>query len=327
MATSFSPTGSVTTTTAANFIPEIWSDEIVAAYKKNLVLANLVMKMNFKGKKGDTVHIPTPTRGSASAKAAETAVTLIAATESVVDISINKHYEYSRLIEDIVEAQALNSMRQFYTSDAGYALARQVDTDLVQLGRVANGGSTGAQYGSAYIGGDGTTTFDYTANTNTGNASALTDASIRRTIQRLDDNDTPMDNRFFLIPPSSRNTLMGLARYTEQAFVGNGDAIRNGEIGNLYGIPVFTSSNADSASATAAFPTSGTAIARVCLMGHKDAMVLVEQVGVRSQVQYKQEYLATLFTSDTLYGVAALRSAATTGAAKSSSMFALVVPS
>jgi len=327
MATSFSPSNSVTTTTAANFIPEIWSDEIVAAYKKNLVLANLVMKMNFKGKKGDTVHIPAPTRGSASAKAAETAVTLIAATESEVQVSINKHYEYSRLIEDIVEAQALNSMRQFYTSDAGYALARQVDTDLVQLGRLANGGSTGAQYGSAYIGGDGTTTFDYTANTNTGNASALTDAAIRRTIQRLDDNDTPMDGRFFLIPPSSRNTLMGLARYTEQAFVGNGNAIQNGEIGNLYGIPVFTSSNADSASATAAFPTSGSAIARVCLMGHKDSMVLVEQVGVRSQVQYKQEYLATLFTSDTLYGVAALRSAATTGAAKSSSMFALVVPS
>jgi len=327
MATSFSPSNSVTTTTGATFIPEIWSDEIVAAYKKNLVLANLVMKMNFKGKKGDTVHIPAPTRGSASAKAAETAVTLIAATESEVQVSINKHYEYSRLIEDIVEAQALNSMRQFYTSDAGYALSRQVDTDLVQLGRLANGGSTGAQYGSAYIGGDGTTAFDYTANTNTGNASALTDAAIRRTIQRLDDNDTPMDNRFFLIPPSSRNTLMGLARYTEQAFVGNGDAIRNGEIGNLYGIPVFTSSNADSASATAAYPTSGSAIARVCLMGHKDSMVLVEQVGVRSQVQYKQEYLATLFTSDTLYGVAALRSAASTGAAKSSSMFALVVPS
>jgi len=143
----------------------------------------------------------------------------------------------------------------------------------------------------------------------------------------LDDNDTPMDGRFFIIPPSSRNTLMGLARYTEQAFVGDGNAIRNGEIGNLYGIPVFTSSNADSASATADFPTSGSAIARVCLMGHKDSMVLVEQVGIRSQVQYKQEYLATLFTSDTLYGVAALKSAATVGAATSSSMFALVVPS
>ena len=312
--TAFAPNNATTVTTAANFIPEIWSDEIVASYKKNLVLANLVMKMNFKGKKGDTVHIPAPTRGSASAKAAETAVTLIAATESEVQVSINKHYEYSRLIEDIVEAQALNSMRQFYTSDAGYALARQVDTDLVQLGRSANGGAGTAAYAAAYIGGDGTTAYVAASN----NESALTDAAIRRTIQRLDDNDTPMDNRFFLIPPSSRNTLMGLARYTEQAFVGTGDAIRTGEIGNLYGIPVFTSSNADT--------TSGSGAARVCLMGHKDAMVLVEQVGVRSQVQYKQEYLATLFTSDTLYGVAALRSAASVGAAKSSSMFALAVP-
>ena len=314
MATSFSPSNSVTTTTGATFIPEIWSDEIVAAYKKNLVLANLVMKMNFKGKKGDTVHIPAPTRGSASAKAAETAVTLIAATESEVQVSINKHYEYSRLIEDIVEAQALNSLRNFYTSDAGYALARQVDTDLVQLARSANGGAGTAAYAAAYVGGDGTTAYVAASN----NESALTDAAIRRTIQRLDDNDTPMDNRFFLIPPSSRNTLMGLSRYTEQAFVGNGNAIRTGEIGNLYGIPVFTSSNADT--------TSGSGAARVCLMGHKDSMVLVEQVGVRSQVQYKQEYLATLFTSDTLYGVAALRSAASVGAAKSSAMFALAVP-
>ena len=322
------PTPAVTVTTADKFIPEIWSDEIVAAYKKNLVLANIVMKMNFKGKKGDVVHIPAPTRGSASAKAASTAVTLIADTETEVQVAINKHFEYSRFIEDIVEAQALNSLRQFYTADAGYALARQVDTSLIQLGRSANGGTAGsARYTAGLVGGDGTTTFDYTANTNTGNASALTDAAIRRTIQRLDDNDTPMDGRFFIIPPSSRNTLMGLARYTEQAFVGNGNAIRNGEIGQLYGIPVYTSSNADHASATAAYPTSGTSIARVCLMGHKDAMVLVEQVGIRSQTQYKQDYLATLFTSDTLYGVAALRSAATTGEALSSSMFALVVPS
>ena len=313
--TAFAPNNATTVTTAANFIPEIWSDEIVASYKKNLVLANLVMKMNFKGKKGDVVHIPAPGRGSASAKTATDAVTLIVDTASEVQVSINKHYEYSRLIEDIAEVQALNSMRNFYTSDAGYALAKQVDTDLIQLGRSSNGGAgTNAYATGAFIGGDGTTA--YVAGSN--NETALTDAAIRRTIQRLDDNDTPMDGRFFIIPPSSRNTLMGLARYTEQAFVGDGNAIRNGEIGNLYGIPVFTSSNCDT--------TSGSASARVCLMGHKDSMVLVEQVGIRSQVQYKQEYLATLFTSDTLYGVAALRKAATVGAATSASFFALIVP-
>jgi N4-gp56 family major capsid protein len=309
------PTPQVTNTTAATFIPEIWSDEIIAAYKKNLVMANLVMKMNFKGKKGDTVHIPAPTRGSASLKASSTAVTLIADTESEVLVSINRHFEYSRFIEDITEAQALASLRQFYTSDAGYALARAVDTDLIQLGRSSNGGAgTNAYATGAFVGGDGTTAYVAASN----NESALTDAAIRRTIQRLDDNDTPMDQRFFIIPPSSRNTLMGLARYTEQAFVGDGSAIRNGEIGNLYGIPVFTTSNADT--------TSGSAAARVCLMGHRDSMVLVEQIGIRSQTQYKQDYLSTLFTSDTLYGVAALRNAASVGAAKSASMFALVVP-
>jgi N4-gp56 family major capsid protein len=309
------PTPQVTNTTAATFIPEIWSDEIIAAYKKNLVMANLVMKMNFKGKKGDVVHIPAPTRGSATLKAASTAVTLIADTESEVTVNINRHFEYSRFIEDITEAQALASLRQFYTADAGYALARAVDTDLIQLGRSSNGGAgTNAYATGAFVGGDGTTA--YVAGSN--NESALTDAAIRRTIQRLDDNDTPMDQRFFIIPPSSRNTLMGLARYTEQAFVGDGNAIRNGEIGNLYGIPVFTTSNADT--------TSGSNAARVCLMGHRDSMVLVEQIGIRSQTQYKQDYLSTLFTSDTLYGVAALRNAASVGAAKSASMFALVVP-
>ena len=98
MATAFSPANSVTTTTAATFIPEIWSDEIVAAYKKNLVLANLVKRMNFKGKKGDTVHIPSPTRGSASAKAAANTVTLIANSDSDISVSINNHYEYLSLI-------------------------------------------------------------------------------------------------------------------------------------------------------------------------------------------------------------------------------------
>jgi N4-gp56 family major capsid protein len=286
-------TNHVTTTTSATFIPEVWSDEIIAAYKKNLVAANLVKKMNFKGKKGDTVHIPAPTRGDASAKAASTQVTLIAATESEKTVSINQHWEYSRLIEDIVEAQALASLRQFYTDDAGYALAKKVDSVLVQLGRKANGGDGTAAYTGAYSGADGSTAY-------TGTAGALTDAAIRRSIQRLDDSDVPMDGRFLIVPPSTRNTLMGIARFTEQAFVGetgSGNTIRNGEVGNVYGIPVFVTTNADAA-------TDGD---RICLLAHKDFAVLVEQMGVRTQTQYKQEYLGTLFTADVLFGADELR--------------------
>ena len=295
-------TAHVTTTTAATFIPEIWSDEIVATYKKNLVLANLIKKMSFKGKKGDSVHIPAPIRGNASVKTASTQVTLIAGTELEVIATIDQHYEYSRLIEDIVEAQALASLRNFYTEDAGYALARQVDTSLIQLGRGVQGGNGTAAYNAAFSGADGTTAYVAAANTGLG---ALTDAAIRRSIQRLDDNDVPMDGRFLMVPPSTRNTLMGIARFTEQAFVGeqgSANTIRNGEIGNVYGVPVFVTSNAES--------TTGTTAAKVCLMGHKDFAVFIEQMGVRSQTQYKQEYLGTLFTADTLYGVKELRDGA-----------------
>lgn len=286
-------TAHVTSTTANSFIPEIWSDEIIAAYKTNLVMAPLVSKMSFKGKKGDTLHIPKPTRGAAAAKTASTQVTLQAATESEVQVSVNQHWEYSRLIEDIVEVQALSSLRRFYTEDAGYALAKVVDTQLIQLGRSAQGGTGLNTYTGAFSGADGTTAY-------TGTGGALTDAAIRRTIQRLDDADVPMDGRQFIIPPSSRNTLMGIARYTEQAFVGEtggGNTIRNGRVGNLYGVEVYVTTNAD---------TTSTSL-RAALMFHKDAFVLAEQMGVRSQTQYKQEYLGTLFTSDMLFGTAELR--------------------
>lgn len=289
-------TNHVTTTTAATFIPEVWSDEIVASYKKNLVLANLIKKMSFKGKKGDTVHIPSPTRGTASAKTAGNQVSLIAATEGEVTVSINNHYEYSRLIEDIVEAQALASLRGFYTEDAGYALAKQVDTTLIQLARGARGGNAANQ---AYTGGIiGSTGAAYTSGTS--NAAAIADAGIRKAIQVLDDQDVPMDGRSLIVPPTARNSMLGIARFTEQAFKGNGSTLMNGEFGDIYGVKVYVSTNCDTAA-------GNTSTDRVALMIQRDWSVLVEQIGVRSQTQYKQEYLGTLFTADTLYGAAELR--------------------
>jgi len=272
----------VTNTTAATFIPELWSDEIIAAYKKSLVLANLVSKMPMKGKKGDTIHIPKPTRGDASAKNPETQVSLIAATESEVVVTIDKHYEYSRLIEDITDVQALSSLRRFYTEDAGYALARQVDTDLFAE---VDGLATKYQ---ADAGGLATWT--------TGAPAAITDVAIRAAIQKLDDADVPMDNRVLVVPPSAINVLRGIDRYMSSDFMNDG-RVQNGKVGALYGVDVYVSTNCPT-------PEAG---ARLAVMMHKDAFVLAEQLGVRTQTQYKQEWLSDLMTADTIYGVQTLR--------------------
>lgn len=296
MATSVWPsqTGAVDTARAGTFIPEIWSDEIVAAYQANLVLANLVKKMSMTGKKGDTIHIPKPTRGVATAKQAKTAVTIQADTEGEVQVVIDKHFEYSRMIEDIVEAQALSSLRQFYTGDAGYALAKQVDNDLFALGKSFGDGDGSDWTNSAtFI----PTTTGLAAYAGAGTTADFNDNAFRALIQKMDDADVPMDNRSFVVPPSLRNAIMGVERYVSSDFV-DGRGVQNGKIGNLYGVDVFVTSNC---------PLTHSTTVKAAFLVHKDTMVMAEQQGIRSQTQYKQEFLGTLYTADTLYGVKTLR--------------------
>ena len=275
-------TGSaVTKATAKTFIPAIWSDEIIAAYEKSIVMKPLVKSIKMAGKKGDTIHIPMPTRSDANSKVAEKQVTLIANTEGEKIITIDQHWEFSKLIEDIVEKQALSSLRSFYTSDAGYALARKVDSDLIAA-------TDGWDFKIDSLGGNPGSSADPHVE---GNALEFCDQAFRDAIQLLDDADVPMENRKLVIPPSARNQIMGIDRYVSSDFV-NGRGVVNGKIGELYGVDIYTSTNL----------TANGAGEKPCLLFHTDALVMAEQMGVRTQTQYKQEYLADLMTADTLYG-------------------------
>ena len=270
---------SVNNTNHASFIPKLWSDEIIAEYEHALVMKPLVKSMKMSGKKGDTINIPMPVRGEANAKVQETQVTLVADASANKQILIDQHWEYSRLIEDITSVQALSSMRKFYTQDAGYALARKVDADLIASALdcwTIEGHSTEAGLVVPAV---------------AGSAEDFNDQTFRDAIQILDDADVPMDNRKLVIPPAARNHIMGIDRYVSSDFV-NGRGVVNGKIGELYGVDVFVSTNL-AANASGEKP---------CLLFHTDALVIAEQMAVRTQTQYKQEYLADLMTADTLYG-------------------------
>ena len=285
--------------TAATFIPQIWSDEVIAEYEKNLVLANLVKKMSMKGKKGDVIHVPSPIRGNSSQKVSELQVSLIADIEQELIINIDQHWEYSRMIEDITEVQALASLRRFYTSDAGYALARQTDSILFSRGsQLGDGdGSSFATSASLEPSAD-VATASITPWGGGVPGNAFTDRTMRDALQVLDDNDVPMAGRFFVIPPSLCNQIRGIERYNSTDFVNNKGTV-NGRICELYGVDVYVSTNV---------PTpDGVTGARAALLAHKDVYVLAEHVGIRSQTQYKQEYLSTLYTADRLFGTQCYR--------------------
>jgi hypothetical protein len=96
---------------------------------------------------------------------------------------------------------------------------------------------------------------------------------------------------------------MGLARFSEQAFVGEGgssNVIRNGRLGNVYGVEIYV---------TSAFPVA-TGDARIGALFHKDAIVLCEQMKPRVQMQPKLEYIADLLVADTIFGANEMRDGA-----------------
>lgn len=332
-------TNNTTTTVADKWIPAQWEDEVIATYKGKTVMANLVKKMPVQGKKGDTFYLPNPARGDASVKAANTQVTLIADTAGEIILTIDKHYEYSKLYEDIAGIQALNGMKPFYTDDAGHALSKRIDRELHKIGARFNGGSiAGATdlYEAAVIGSDGKTAFSGSANTNTGNGAAITDAGFRAMIQNLEDDDVPSDEQYFVIPPVEANVMRGISRFTEQAFRGDGTALRTGRLGNLYGAEIYISSlcpwihvnsvtGTQSVTFTSTAPTGASFVDefgltvdwattsptdtkyRAALLFSRDSMLLGEQMKMRVQQQYKQEYLGYLVTADCLFGTTELR--------------------
>jgi hypothetical protein len=261
-------------------------------------MAQLVSLIPHVGKKGDVIHIPAPTRASASAKSANTVVSLLTYADTTEkSVTIDKHFHYARLLEDVAEIQGLPSIRRFFTDDAGYALAKQTDTSLLQLAATWGGGTA---YSTAVIG-DGTTAW---VQTTSGNGSAISDAGVREVVQDFDDEDVPSRDRYIVIPPVEKKRMLGNTRYTEQAFVGEvgmNNSIRNGLVGDLYGFEIYVSSNLET------IDSSDCTSYRPALFFQRDSLVLAEQLTPRVQEQYKLEALGDLIVADALYGVSTIR--------------------
>ena len=267
-----------TTTTHANFIPELWASDVIAAAEKTLVMADLVTRFdNLAQGGGDVIHIPKVTNFSANAKSAETQVTLQVNTESKIDLNLDKHYETSFLIEDLAAVQANQDLRQIYTQKAGYAIAKQIDTSLLALYSGlsqtvdASGSLTDEQFDDKLLDG----------------------------LYYLDAADAPDADRFFVIHPKLKKKMLDIDKFVSIDYRNN-KPVMTGQIGDIYGFKVFVSTNVQSAA------VSGTTYYHN-LMFQKGAFGLAIQMGPRTQAQYKQEYLGWLVTVDVVYGVVELR--------------------
>lgn len=274
----------LTTTTSAVFIPEIWSQMVLMAAERYLVMAPLIARYDADVKqKGDVVHIPNIANLSTSDKTQDSEVTPTSPTETENTITVDQWKYVALRMEDIVKIQSQYALMSLYTEKAGEAIARQVDTDLMGLYSSLTSTDVGT-YGQN-----------------------ITDAVINLAMNRLDTVDAPLENRYFVVHPDQKMAIQLIDKFMQATYLGQydqpqptrtGPATR-GLWGELYGVPVYYTNNVST--------TAGTPTQQHNLFFHKEAFALAMQMSPRTQTSYQHEYLADLLTVDTIYGVATLR--------------------
>ncbi len=266
----------MTTTTAAAFIPEIWSQKVLTAVEDNLVMAGLVRR-DFEGEVsqfGDVVNVPTLSNLTVGTKAADTDVTYSAVTESSTPISINRHKYVAFVVEDIVRVQSNVDLIGAYTQRAGYALAKQIDSDLLAL---------------------------YAGLSQTVDAPGVDETwedVILEAIQKLDEAGAPEHDRSLVVRPGLKSNLLKLERFVTSNSLLEPSPVRTGQIGELYGCRVYVTNQVP-------VTTSPTTYHNLLLQ--RDAFALAIQVTPRVQAENSVDALGTKVVVDVVYGVAELR--------------------
>lgn len=274
----------ITTTTAAVFLPTLWSTDTLRATENALVAAGLVMRYDaLVRSRGQAIKIPNISNLSANAKVANTDVTTQTVTETAVTLNIDKWYEASFKIEDIVSVQANYDLRSQYSEKCGYAIAKQVDTDVLAL---------------------------YTGFTNTDVGAYGTDLDFPAFVAAdlaLNLVDAPLENRAFIIHPYQASAIMKVNEFTQANYLGQVDQatpIKKGPNsralwGQILGKDIYYSNNVP--------VNAGTPTQYHNVYIHKEAMALALQQAPRLQAAYWLESLAWLVVVDSIYGVVTLR--------------------
>jgi hypothetical protein len=273
-----------------NFIPQVWSNEILFALRKAHVFAALCNR-DYEGdikNMGDTVRINGIGDVTISNYTKDTdlaAAQALTDAQTTLTISQAKYFNFE--VDDIDAAQQMPKVMQEATRRAAYALADQIDTylagfytDVPSGNAVGSSGSFTTPNAPVYNHvGDGTTPYDY----------------LILLGQYLTQGNVPKPGRWMVVAPwiatylkmdprfSSYNTP--LARATIQSPdldpgaggespIDVGDATVTAFIGMLEGMQVFESNNAKNLGGTA-----GTAGSQdVVLAGHPMAITFANTV-------------------------------------------------
>lgn len=277
------PTTSMTTTTLADFINEVWSPKILNFAKdKKHFSAFFTDRSSELAGGGDTIHTGTMSEMTAYAKSNATAVTLNAPTDANVDLVVNTWEEVSFAIEDGSAALYLKSryVQENYAKNAGYTAAMVLEDAIAAL--------------------FGTFTDSVGAST-----TEILDSDIRKAIGIVEANTkeevSDGNFRFFFDTKVWWNQIAGITTYQLKINTSGNDPVLNRPATKLYGVLTSLSNRIPYVSGTTG---------RYNALAHKDAIhyaitPLPRQGSemIRIQSNYVPQYLSTVTTADIQFGV------------------------
>jgi len=264
------------------FIPELWADGVYRYFEKNLVFKPFFDDYSslVKGA-GDVLHIPTVQEVATATKAVNTGVAYSVATETDIDLAIDQHIYSAKLFEDLAMIQSNEQLFDKYARSMAYGLAKAVDTKIEALLQTIG------------------TNQDLAAN------NSMSNADVETALGTLISNDIPADECAFFVNPLIYADLLNAKAFvaagvsgstSTSAGVGFGAdnaAMNTGQVGMLFGIPVYTSS---------LIPTTSSDGIEVGYLVHKSAIAVAVQQDIRVQSEYSVDYLGTKVVADIIYG-------------------------
>ena len=266
----------VTTTTAANFIPEMWRDAILDYAERQFQIRNQVLDFSsMLSGGGDILNIPKVAEETAAAKSADTAVTYSANTDGVIQLSVDQHHYEAKRIEDIVRVQESADLFNAYARSMGYALSKKVENYIALLLQTASGNDVSLSSDNTF-----------------------TTALIRSGLQKLLDAnyDYTDGDTFFYCSPAAYMSLLSLGDFTEAQKRGDSEnPLATGQIINAYGMPVYVSTDWDD---------DGGSGDETATIFNRNSVYFAQQLAPRVQSEYQVDYLATAVVADVLFGAA-----------------------
>lgn len=243
-----------------DFIPEIWSAELLGALRNKLVYGQPgIVNRDYEGdiaQQGDTVHIVTVSDPSvATYTEHSTTLTYSALTDSDTTLVVNQAKAGTFKVGDIEKAQARADFVEMAMGNLSYGLADAIDEYLAStLYTAANApAGNGNDYGTFVADKSDKTAYEL-----------LVELGVI-----LDRDNCPSQDRWVVVSPEFHSVLLYDNRFIDaSASADGGSALRNGLVGRAAGFDIYKSNQTPD-------PTSGT---YAIIAGHPWACTFAQQI-------------------------------------------------